>query len=427
MRLVCCFQAAPGIMQRNLTEPSMPVMRRLLSVLLLPAALVSTSVSAAVVESFYRVEVPQTEEQSRDEIIRQGAEVMLTRLAGERLDRNAAPFARALSDPRSLMRRIANTEQGTVAMEFEPALLREVLATAGSPMLGRNRPGVLVWAVDAQSLGDELVGQGSRWADILRRAAAHRAVPVSFPLGDLEDRGRVSEAAIREAEDDVLAEASERYGPEGILAIGARTTEDEAQLNWTLWLNQQEYSGEVRAADPQAAADELMQAVAGRIFEQYAVPAASDSELTRWTVVVNEVDTLEEFAAIQRMIQQLGAHSAPQLLAVDGDQVTFQLAFPQDEAQLERMLALEHRMRRTEPPAPEPVSESESSVESASHMTGEAAVAGEADTLEPPSTAAVADNASQEAAATDRVPTEQADPQAAIAEPDPHTLYYRWR
>ncbi|SDS73115.1 hypothetical protein SAMN05216421_2079 [Halopseudomonas xinjiangensis] len=406
----------------------MPVMRRLLSVLLLPAALASTSVPAAVVESFYRVEIPQTEEQSRDEIIREGAEVMLRRLAGDQLDPNAAPFARALSDPRSLMRRIANTDRGTVAMEFEPALLRDVLANAGSAMLGRNRPGVLVWAVDAQSLGDELVSQGSRWADILRRAAEHRAVPVSFPLGDIEDRGRVSEADIRQADDDVLAAASERYGPEGVLAIGARSTEDEAQLNWTLWLNQQEYSGEVKAADPETAADELMKAVAGQIFEQYAVPAASDSELTRWTVVVNEVDTLAEFAAIQRMIQQLGARSAPQLLAVDGDQVTFQLAFPQDEAQLERMLALEHRMRRTEPPEPEPVIQPLTTAAPAGPIADEPATAGETDA--PDSQAAPADAGSpvQETADTDPVPSaEPSEPQAAVPEPDPNTLYYRWR
>lgn len=423
MRLVCCVHAASGILQRNVTEFFMPVMRRLLSVFVLPAALASASVSAAVVEGFYRVELPQSEDKSRDEVIREGAEVMLIRLAGNGAATNAAAFSRALDDPRSLMRRIANTDQGTVAMEFEPSLLREVLASAGSPMLGRNRPGVLIWAVNAQPLGDELIGQDSQWAEVLRQAAAHRAVPVSFPLGDLEDRGRVSESAIREADDDALARASERYASEGILAIAATSNENETVLDWSFWLNQKEYSGEAQAEDAGVAADALMQAVAAAIFEQYAVSARA-SELTRWTIVVNEVDTLDEFAGIQRMIQQLGVNSSPQLLSVNGDQVTFRLAFPDDQAQLERMLALDHRMQRTEAPIEpvgepmaEPASQADAGqpgiepvpAESASH-----GMLGDADTAQP--------NTEPE-----RLETSDANPATTVAKPDPNTIYYRWR
>lgn len=387
----------------------MPVMRRVLSVLVLPAVLASTSVLAAAVEGFYRVEIPQAEDMARDDIIREGARVMFERLAGDDVNLQSGAIGQAMQDPRSLMRRIANTDQGTVAMEFEPALLRDVLASAGSPMLGRNRPGVLVWAVDAQPLGDELVAQGSRWAETLRRAAEYRGVPVSFPLGDLEDRGRVSEDSIRKAEDDSLAAASERYAPEGVLAIGANSDDEQARLAWTFWLNQREYTGKIEAADPQAAADELMQGVASAIFEQYSIPAASDSELDRWTVVVNEVETLDEFAGVQRMIQQLGARSAPQLLSVAGDQVTFELAFPGDEAQLERMLGLDHRMQRSSAPIPQ---------------------------REPEQPAAVAQPASSDQpagldGAVSNPPGEGVDQPlqtpAAVAEPAPNTLFYRWR
>ncbi|UAW97539.1 DUF2066 domain-containing protein [Halopseudomonas nanhaiensis] len=395
----------------------MPVMRHLLSVFLLPAALASTCVSAAVVEGFYRVELPQDEEKGRDEVIREGVQVMLTRLAGERVERNAASFSRALDDPRSLMRRIANTERGTVTMDFEPAVLREVLSSGGSPMLGRNRPGVLVWAVDAQSLGDEMVGQDSQWADVLRRAAEHRAVPLSFPLADLEDRGRVSESSIRQADDDALASASERYAPEGILAVGARSDDNETELSWTFWLNQQEYSGAEKAEDPAVAADNLMKAVAAAIFDQYAV-AASGSELSRWTIVVDEVGTLAEFAGIQRMIQQLGANSSPQLLSVEGDKVTFRLAFPDDEAQLERMLALDHRMQRTEAPPVEPEPPAEPApLPDIEEMAPE----GDVEVTEP------AQATSDDPLAQPQADLPDASPAPSRPQPDPNTLYYRWR
>lgn len=413
----------------------MPVMRRVLSALVLPAVLASTSVLAAAVDGFYRVEIPQAEDVARDEVIREGARVMFERLAGEEVDLTSGVIGQAMQDPRSLMRRIANTDQGTIAMEFEPALLRDVLANAGSPMLGRNRPGVLVWAVDAQPLGDELVAQGSSWAETLRRAAQYRAVPVSFPLGDLEDRGRVSEASIRKADDDSLSAASERYAPEGVLAIGANADDEQAKLNWTFWLNQREYSGKVEAADPQKAADELMQDVASAIFEQYSIPAASDSDQNRWTIVVNEVETLDEFAGVQRMVQQLGARSAPQLLSVAGDQVTFELAFPGDEAQLERMLGLDHRMQRSSapPPAPEQPAAAPASEPALTPAQGpestDATEPGVDAQAVPPS-----DSSDQSAGVGITEPSPQGEGANGVArlpepvtQPAPNTLYYRWR
>lgn len=407
----------------------MPVMRRVLSVLALPAVLASTPVLAAAVEGFYRVEIPQTEDVERDQVIREGARVMFERLAGDEVDLTSGAIGQAMQDPRSLMRRIANTDQGTVAMEFEPALLRDVLASAGSPMLGRNRPGVLVWAVEAQALGDELVAQGSDWAETLRRAAQYRGVPVSFPLGDLEDRGRVSETNIRKAEGDALAAASERYAPEGVLAIGANADDEQATLSWSFWLNQREYAGKVEGADPQAAADQLMQGVASAIFEQYAIPAVSDSEQYRWTIVVNEVQTLDEFAGVQRMIQQLGARSAPQLLSVAGDQVTFELAFPGDEAQLERMLGLDHRMQRSSAPPPPPVLPAAPSAT----MTGPGASASAEPGVspgvvdQPAGAEQPADGSAVVSTAGGEGSSEPAQLPATVTQPAPNTLYYRWQ
>lgn len=194
-----------------------PVVFALLSVM----ALLPLSLSAAVLEGLYRVEHPQLEEESREEALRRAAEVMLRRIAGDDVNMSRGPVAEALKDPRTLMRRIGGAEGGQVNVEFEPAVLRELMASAGQPMLGRNRPGVLVWAVEARTLGDELIGQGTAKGEVLKAAAAYRGVALTFPMGDLEDRSSISESDVRERQRSTLIEASQRYEAEGTLALSS--------------------------------------------------------------------------------------------------------------------------------------------------------------------------------------------------------------
>ncbi|HDZ56242.1 MAG TPA: DUF2066 domain-containing protein [Pseudomonas xinjiangensis] len=365
--------------------------------------------SAAVLESLYRVEQPQLEDEPRDETLRKATQVMFKRIAGEEVDFTKGPLAEALKDPRSLMRRIGG-EDGVVDVQFEPSALRELMASAQLSMLGRNRPGVLVWAVEPQMLGDELLNQGGANAELLRAAAAHRAVALSFPLGDLEDRSRISEAEIREQDRASLLQASERYSAEGTLAVVLASQGEQAQITWTFWLNDEEYSGRIAESEPAAAVDALMRAVAAAVFGQYAVPAVSNDQLSSYKLIVQDVNSAEDYALLQRMLQQLGSQSVPQVLAVDADRVTVRLNFPGDEAQLERMLKLDRRLVRT----------------SAPEMT----VAEQAPVLLPvpdqPSAPHEADAGNMAADPISEAPTAPQVIPVAV-EPDPGTLYYRWR
>ncbi len=376
-----------------------PVVFALLSVM----ALLPLSLSAAVLEGLYRVEHPQLEEESREEALRRAAEVMLRRIAGDEVNMSRGPVAEALKDPRTLMRRIGGAEGGQVNVEFEPATLRELMASAGQPMLGRNRPAVLVWAVEARTLGDELIGQGTAKGEVLRTAAAYRGVALTFPMGDLEDRTSISEADVRERQRSTLIEASQRYEAEGTLALSFDDEDEQSRLTWSFWLLDQEHTGRASGTDPQAAADEMMRAIADVVFKQYAVPVVASSELTRWTLIVQDVNSLDDYALLQRMLQQLGSQSVPNLLAVDADRVTIELDYPGSEAQLERMLMLGQRLVRVEEPQLA-IPESSEPILLPEPMLGADGqwVMGEL--------------------------PEGAAPVIPVApEPDPSTLYYRWR
>lgn len=383
------------------------------------------TLSAAVIDNLYRVEQPQAEEESRDEALRKAAEVMFTRIGGEKLDAGSGPVAGALNDPRELVRRVSGRD-GTLVVEFEPAAVRSVMVQGGLPMLGRSRPGILVWAVEAQTLGDELLGAGSAWGERLRTAASYRGVALNFPLGDLEDRGRVSEAIVRQGQRDELLEASERYSSEGVLAIAFTANGANTRAQWHLWLNDQAYSGRATGDDPAAAADQIMREVAAAGFEQYAIPAVADDDLSRWTLVVQDINSIADYASLQGMLRQLGGQSTPQMLAVDTDQVTIRVDFPGDESQLERMLRLDQRLVRIPAPEPEPIEPEPILLPDPAEPLTEVDPA----TMHPDESATATGD--PERAVAD-IPTQaQPEPESAAvipdpAEPDPNTLYYRWR
>lgn len=400
--------------------------QRVRALLLCTAALASLPVAAAVLDDLYQVRLVQEEGQSRDEAMREAATVMLQRLAGNKVDLQRPAIATALQTPQELMRRIGSAEGGQLRIEFEPDAVGRVLRDADQPALGRNRPGIVLWAVETGELGDRTLNPVAPWALRLKQAAQHRAVALSFPLGDLQDMALVSEEQIRQASQQELIEASERYPAEGTLALTIAGEDEQTTLSWTLWLNDQRDSGRISGTAEQAA-DELMRRLADAVFEQYAIPAgtAAGGELSGWQLQVEGIDSVAAYSGLLRMLRQLGTQQQPRLLAIDGDTVLLQVSFPGSEAQLERMLNLDMRLQRIPepPPKPEPVVEPEPALDmtpTAPADDGFADIEGELAIDHLP--AAAAGSADEPEAAL----PEQVQPVQPPAPALP-TLYFRWR
>lgn len=393
--------------------------------LLCIAALASFNLWAAVLNDLYKVELTQAEGQSRDELMRDATIVMLQRLAGSDIALQRGPVAAALKAPQDLMRRIASADDGKVRIEFEPDALSGVLREAGLSALGRNRPGILVWAVEAGELGDRSLSPVSSWALLLKEAAAHRGVALSFPLGDLQDMSQVNEQVVREASREELLQASERYPAEGTLVLTIAGNDEQAALDWTLWLNDQSSSGRITGT-ADAAADELMTGMADAVFAQYSIPAAGAADVSGWRLHVEGINSAADYSKLLQMVRQLGSQQQAKVVAIDGDTVLLQVRFPGNESQLERLLNLDMRLQRMpEPiPEPEPKLETESAPLASEQATDEHAAGAESMDMSDPAPESTAESA--EAGASPPVEAEQAAP-VVPAVPAIPTLYFRWR
>ena len=388
------------------------------------AALASVHAPAAVLESLYQVQLTQEQGQSREEAMRAATVLMLQRLSGEGIDLKRDPIVKALESPQELMSRIGTADEHQLRIQFEPAALARVLTQAGQPLLGPNRPGIMLWAVEAAELGDRALSPVSPQALLLKRAAQHRAVALSFPLGDLQDMGLVSEQDIRQADREKLLEASARYPVEGALALVVSGNEDSTELQWNLWLNEQHKSGRIRGSAPQAA-DELMQTLANLVFTQYAIPAATPGDHTEWQLQVDGVNGVAAYSGLMGMLRRLGTQQQPQMLEIDGDRVLLKVSFPGTEEQLERMLDLDMRLQRVPAPEPEPEPIAEPQPQSELQQgpdqeLGETGPDASPALVEEPLT-------EPQTALQEPEPAPELAAPAPPAKPELPTLYFRWR
>ena len=390
------------------------------AILLFMAALASVHAPAAVLENLYQVQLAQEQGQSRDDVLRAATVLMFQRLAGSSVDLKREPIVRALESPHELMSRIGTADEEQVRIQFEPAALARVLTQAGQPLLGPNRPGIMLWAVEAGELGDRGLSPIAPQALLLKQAAQHRAVALSLPLGDLQDMSLVSEQIIRQADRDTLLQASERYPVEGVLALVISGSEDSTELQWNLWLHEQHKSGRIKGAAEQAA-DELMQALADLVFTQYAIPAAAVGEHAEWQLQVDGVNGVAAYSGLMSMLRRLGTQQQPQMLEIDGDRVLLKVSFPGTEEQLERMLNLDMRLQRVPAPEPEPIAEPAPPAvlqRDPDQGVGEGEPGAGQPVIEEP---------------TPLPPTSEPEPEpelvvpAAPATPELPTLYFRWR
>lgn len=388
--------------------------------------LASTYAPAAVLDNLYQVHLPQQQEQSRDEAMRAATVIMLQRLAGSEVSLKPEPIASALQAPQELMSRIGTGEAGQLRVQFEPAALSRVLKQAGQPLLGPNRPGILLWAVEAGELGDRTLSPVAPNALLLKRAAQHRGVALSFPLGDLQDMALVDEASIRQASAEQLLEAGARYPAEGTLALVIGGSADSTELNWTLWLNDEHKSGRI-SGTAERAADELMQRLADLVFDQYAIPAAAGDEHTEWQLQVDGVDSVGAYSGLLGMLRRLGTQQQPKLLEIDGDRVLLQVSFPGTEDQLERMLDLDMRLQRIPEPVAEPVRPLTDSLDDVA--PAQSTEADQSDAVELPEPAEPAADELQLPSAEDAQEAQVVDELSLPEEPAAPslpTLYFRW-
>ncbi|PTU72748.1 DUF2066 domain-containing protein [Pseudomonas mangrovi] len=311
----------------------------------LPALFLSFASFCALAEPLahlHQVREPAVEGVARDAMLTRALDSLIVRLSGKA----DAPQAPALAELRAAPEKIISqfgfeADGSALVVEFDPASSERALRQAGLALWGNNRPLILAWWLEEELGGSTLVGDGQSTAETLRRAAQHRGLPLRLPLADLNEQLAATSEALSSAEFDGLAEVSERYAADVLLAVVSAEQDGKWQAQWRIRFLDQTAQGKVSAADREQLADAVMLAVLQRLAEHFVAPPGAASDLEVWIEGAN----LARYADLERLLDALGAR----LVSVEGDRLVYAVKASPD--QLRAQLGL-LQLQEVDAPAP---------------------------------------------------------------------------
>lgn len=331
-----------------------------LGCLIAASALPWAAARGDAVEWLYDVETPvaSSAPADRNAAARQALGRMLTRLTGLRELPRSDPVIEALNAPERYYQRyrfVFDEGEPHLAVSFAPQAIRDLVSRAALPVWGADRPVALAWIAVAADVGwpdspapvaGRSVPPGQRTvlasgsdhplAVGLERRARKRGIEVQLPLMDLEDRARVSPAALWSRYAYTIREASARYQPDYLLL--GRVRRDAGGIwraDWELWLEGREFAFNANTPDAAAAVGVAVDAAADELARRFAVRGGQAHPVQLQVAGANSVG---EYAKLLRHLENLAFVDRVDVVEATSEAFTLLLATRSPRDQLINLL-----------------------------------------------------------------------------------------
>ncbi|HEY8331648.1 MAG TPA: DUF2066 domain-containing protein [Pseudomonas sp.] len=298
------------------------------------------SATAAQVEGLYEVHEPVTSQDpaERAAAMSRALQTLVVRLTGDRQAAQNPRLQPLLADPQQLVQQYVY-ESGTpvtLSVVFDPVLSQRALREAGLTLQTAERASVLAWWLNEADGASSLVAEDQPVAATLRAAAQNRGVPLSLPLGDLDEQLLATADTLAGSDAQALQEASARYAADALLAVVARGAGDSWQADWQLWVGSERVTGSSTAASQAALADAVLLEVGEKLASRFSKAGAAQS----LTLEVQGSD-LARYAALERLLEPF----APRLLEVSsGGRLVYQVDASPDQLRSQLQLGRLHEV-----------------------------------------------------------------------------------
>jgi len=173
---------------------------------------------ATVVPDLYEATV--TVESGQAAAFQDAMRQVIVRITGERDGDSAPALADLISGAQRYVQKYRNLPAGKVTIGFDGTKLESVIAAAGRPVWGRERPVTLVWLAVDDSGGRRRLVDGSEDSDVksgVDAAAASRGLPILWPRLDSAESARVSANDVWNGSIQQLTDAASRYRADALL------------------------------------------------------------------------------------------------------------------------------------------------------------------------------------------------------------------
>jgi len=317
--------------------------------------------AAELVRDLYLADVPVADSSSA-ELARASAEGLaqvLVKVSGSVEVLALPPVEQALREARNRVRQYSYARVDTptagngstsglaARVEFDPAQVRELLATAGAPIWTATRPVVLVWLVVEDEYGRRFVSPGTDQELVagLVEGFQRRGVPLRFPLFDLADTAALDPDEAWSLPVALVLAASERYRAKEVLAGRiAVLTSGEVAGDWAYLTG----AGRQDRSMVRSTAPEFLLQGAAMVAEDMAARyalAPSGVVGDGLVMTVSGITRYADYAAVISWLESLEPITRAHVAAIADDTLSLLLTAQADPAQLTGIIELNPRLR----------------------------------------------------------------------------------
>ena len=225
-------------------------------------------------------------------------------------------------------------------IDFDQQLIEGLLREQNFPVWGRERPSTLLVVSYDVNENIKLVSDDATpdLVEALDQAAAIHAVPVLFPLMDLEDIGLVSIGDIASRQYDNINVMARRYSPNALLvgSIVGRSGQGW-QGDWEVRFDDQVFTWNFKASSKQVVIDQVIRQLAKTLAREYALDAQQQFEQSL-LLSVSEVEGIQKLIKVQQYLSSLNVVDSVRVAMVSRDVVTYRLQLRNNPEDLQRLI-----------------------------------------------------------------------------------------
>ena len=309
---------------------------------------------AAVVEDLFTVELPVADQTTslRLESFSQAFKQVVVKVSGSDDALRSPAFKRPMERSARYVKqfRYVNRSQPEddeldagrlyLRIDFDQQLIEGLLRENNFPVWGRERPSsLLVISYDVNE-NIKLVSDDSTpdLIESLDEAASRHAVPVLFPLMDLQDIGLVGIGDVVSRQFDSIETMAARYAPDALLVgqiVGRSGRGWEG--DWEVRFADQVFRWQHQASSKQAVVDQVIRHLAKILALEYALEDHRRVEQSL-LLSVSALEGIDKLIAVQKYLKSLNVVDSVRVAMINQDVVTYRLQLRNDAADLQRLI-----------------------------------------------------------------------------------------
>ena len=313
-----------------------------------------TNARAAVVEDLFTVELPVADQTTslRLESFSQAFKEVVIKVSGSDEALRSPAFKRPMERSARYVKQfryVTRSEPGDdeldagrlyLRIDFDQQLIEGLLRENNFPVWGRERPSSLMVISYDVNENIKLVSDDATpdLIESLDQAASRHAVPVLFPLMDLQDIALVSIGDIVSRQFDNIDTMAARYAPDALLVgqiVGRSGRGWEG--DWEVRFDDQVFRWQYKASSKQSVVDQVVRHLAKILALEYALEDHRRVEQSL-LLSVSALEGIDKLISVQKYLKSLNVVDSVRVAMINQDVVTYRLQLRNDAEDLQRLI-----------------------------------------------------------------------------------------